>query len=384
MIDIPRTIFQEEHEIFRQSVRRFIEAEIAPHHDDWERAGEVPAEVWKKVGDAGILCPAMSDDFGGGGGDFLHSSVVIEELARVGATGPCFALHSDVIAPYLINFGSEQLKQKWLPKMAAGIAPGAIAMTEPGGGSDVQSIATRAVRDGNDWVLNGQKVYISNARPAAFIIVACKTGDEISGGKGLSLILVETDRPGFDYGRRFEKIGSHAQDLSELFFNECRIPAENLIGNEGEGFFHLMKMLPQERLVQAVRAVSSCEAMLEWTIEFVKTRKAFGRPIAGFQNTSFRLAELYSDILAQRVLVDRCLELHIAGNMGTTLAAALKMTTTELQGRVADACLQMFGAAGYMKETPIARAFIDARQTRIAGGTVEIMKHIVGRALLKD
>lgn len=379
---IPRKIFGEEHGIFRASVRRFVETEIAPFHDSWEVAGGVPASAWQNAGAAGVLCCAVPERYGGGGGDFLHSAIVIEELARVGASGPCFALHSDVVAPYVFEFGSDDLRERWLPEMAAGTAPGAIAMTEPGGGSDLQSIRTTARLHCDEWVIDGQKTYISNARGAAFVIVACRTGAP-ERGRELSLILVEKDRPGFELGRRFEKVGCKAQDLSELFFTGCRVPAGNVIGEIGGGFRHLTSMLPQERLVQAVRAVAASEAMLEWTVEYVRQRQAFGKKLSDFQNTSFRLAEIKAEILAQRTFVDRCLELHLAGEMDATLAAAVKMTTCETQGRVADTCLQLFGASGFMWETPIARAYADARQARIAGGTVEIMKLIIGRQLLR-
>jgi acyl-CoA dehydrogenase len=383
MRSIPRAIYREEHTIYRDSVRRFVETHVAPRHASWEAAGEVPTDAWRRAGEAGILCCAVDAEYGGGGGDFLHSAIVIEELARVGASGPCFALHSDVVSPYIVHFGSEPLKRRWLPAMGDGSAPGAIAMSEPDGGSDLQAISTVAVPDGGSYVINGQKVWISNARCARFVIVACKTGGK-QRGTGISLILVEKDRPGFSMGRRFEKIGCRAQDLSELFFNDCRVPATNLIGEEGGGFAHIMAMLPQERLVQAVRAVAACEAMLEWTIDHVKQRNVFGRRLADMQNTSFTLAGLHAEVVAQRTLVDRCLELHVAGQMDTNLSAIAKMSTCELQGRVADACLQFFGAAGFLWETPIARAFVDARQARIAGGTVEIMKLIVGRELLRD
>lgn len=375
---IARTIFDQEHDIFRRSVAHFVEAELVPKHADWEHAGQVPREVWRKAGEAGLLLCAVAEEFGGAGGNFLHSAVVIEELARAGITGPSFALHSDVVAPYLVSYGSSEQKRRWLPDMALGAAPGAIAMTEPNAGSDLQAIRTTVRRDGGQLVINGSKTYISNARGAAFVIVACKDANG-----GLSLVLVETNTPGFRLGRRFDKIGCKAQDLSELFFDDCRVSADNLIGKAGQGMHQLMQMLPQERLLQAVRAVAAAEAMLEWTVDHVRDRQAFGRPLAGFQAIGFKLAELHAEILAQRVLVDRCLMIHVDEGLDGALAASLKMSTCEMQGRVADACLQMFGAAGYMWETPIARAFADARQARIAGGTVEIMKVIVSRALLK-
>lgn len=377
---IPRTIFDEEHRIFRQTVRRVIAREVVPHHDVWERAGVVPSIAWQTAGRAGLLLCAIDEAQGGGGGNFLHSAIVIEELARVGATGPCFALHSDVVAPYLSHFASDNLKAKWLPRMGDGSAPGAIAMTEPDSGSDLRSMRTALRREGDMLIIDGSKCYISNVRGAAFVIVVCQDREK----GGLSIVLVETDRPGFRLGRLFEKIGSHAQDLSELYFADCRVPAQNLVGVAGEGMHHLMRMLPQERLVQAVRAVAAAEAMLEWTLEHVRARHVFGRPLAELQSVGFGLAERHAEIMAQRVLVDRCLELHLRGEMSGALAASVKMSSCEMQGRVADACLQLFGAAGYLRETPIARAFTDARQTRIAGGAVDIMKLVVSRHLLAD
>jgi len=375
---IERTLFNEEHELFRRSVRRFVETEVAPNHMKWEDAGVVPKEAWLKAGEAGVLCCAIPEEYGGMGGNFLHSAIVIEELARTGSNGPCFPLHSDIVSPYLHHHGSEELKKKWLPRMATGEVRSAVGMTEPSGGSDLQNIRTNAKRDGDDYVINGQKVFISNAQGADFIIVACKT-DPTARAKGISLILVETDRPGFSRGRRLEKVGSHAQDLSELFFSNCRVPVTNLVGTENRGFYHLMQELGQERLVQAVKAVASAEAMLNWTIEYTSQRDAFGKKVADFQNTQFVLADLYSQILLCRVFVDRCLALHIEGKLDGPLAAVAKMTSAEMQGRVADACLQLHGGWGYMREMAIGRAWVDARQARLAGGSIEIMKLIIAK-----
>jgi acyl-CoA dehydrogenase len=377
---IPRTIFTEEHEMFRDSVRRFVEREVAPHYAQWEKDARVPREVWLKAGAAGLLLCDAPEEYGGQGGDFRHSVIVMEELGLVGATGVFFSLHSDIVAPYIVKYGAEQLKRQWLHRMASGAAIGAIAMTEPSAGSDLQAIRTTAVRDGDDYVISGQKVFISNGQTADLVIVACKT-DPSQGAKGMSLIVVETDRPGFRRGRQLKKIGMHAQDTSELFFDGVRVPAANILASEGQGFALLMNELSQERLTQAVRAVTACEAALGWTIDYVTQRKAFGKPIAAFQNTQFKLADLKAKIVAQRVLVDRCIELHLDKKFDSVDAAMAKMTTTELQAEVVDECLQLHGGYGYMTEYPIARAFADARFTRIAGGSIEVMKTIIARSL---
>ncbi len=378
---IPRTLFSPEHDLFRETVRRFVENEITPHHAKWEKAGEVPRELWRKAGETGLLCPNVPEEYGGMGGDFLHSAIMMEEMARAGATGPTFYLHSDIVAPYFVDFGTEEQKRKWLPKMATGEVVVAVGMTEPSSGSDLQGMRTTAVRDGDEYVINGQKVFITNGTTADVLVLACKT-DPKAGGKGVSLILVETDRKGFERGRRLEKIGCKAQDTAELFFANLRVPVTNLLGQEGRGFIHLMTQLTQERLIQAIRAVAASEAMLQWTIEYVSQRQMFGQTLADFQNTQFKLAEMHSEILGQRVLVDRCIELHLHGKLDPVDAASAKMITTETQGKVADQCLQLFGGWGFMWEYPIARAYADARMTRIGGGATEVMKQIIGRSLL--
>ncbi|MBL8386017.1 MAG: acyl-CoA dehydrogenase family protein [Burkholderiales bacterium] len=378
---IPRTIFTSEHEAFRDTVRRFVAEQVMPHHAQWEQAGQVPRSLWRQAAALGLLCCNVPEVYGGMGGDFLHSAILVEEFARAGATGPTFYLHSDIVAPYLVEFGSEAQKRRWLPKMAAGEAIGALGMSEPSGGSDVQAMRTQAVRDGDDYVINGQKVFITNGHSADLLLLACKT-DPKARAKGVSLILVETDRPGFTRGRRLEKIGCKAQDTAELFFSDLRVPAENLLGGEGNGFAMLMTQLAQERLIQGIRAIASSEAAIAWTVDYVAGRDMFGQKLGDFQNTRFQLAELHAEVLAQRVFVDRCIELHMTGALDATDAAALKLTTTELQGRVMDRCLQFFGGWGYMWEYPIARAFADARMCRIGGGTAEVMKQIIGNALL--
>lgn len=379
---IARRLFSEEHEIFRDSVRRFVEREIVPGHAAWEEAGCVPRTVWQRAGQAGLLCCCVPEVYGGSGGSFLHSAVVIEELARVGATGPAFALHSDMVAPYLLHYGTEEQKRRWLPPMARGEVLASIAMTEPSGGSDLQSMRTTAVRRGDEYRLSGQKVFITNAQHADLVVVACKT-DAAARASGISLLLVEGSTPGFRRGRRLQKIGCKASDTLELFFDDAPVAIGNLLGGaEGQGFRQLMATLAQERLVQAVRAVAAAEAALSWTIDYTSQRKAFGRAIAEFQNTQFTLAELHAQIVTQRVLVDRCIELHLEGRLDAVDAAIAKMTTTEMQGVVMDRCLQLFGGWGYMWELPIARAYVDARMTRIAGGSVEMMKHIIAKSLL--
>ena len=379
-----RSIFGPDHEMFRDQVRRFVETEIVPHHDQWEKDGRVSRDAWLKAGEAGLLCAAMPEEYGGAGADFLFSMVVLEELARVGAMGPGFSLHSDIVAPYLLQYGSEPVKAEWLPKMARGEAIGSIGMTEPAAGSDVQGIKTTAIRDGDAFVINGQKVFISNGGNCDLIVLACKT-DPRQGAKGTSLILVPADTPGFRKGNKLlEKVGWKAQDTAELFFDDVRVPAENLLGAEGRGFYQLMEQLPQERLLQCVRAVSALEAALEWTVEHVTGRKAFGKTIADFQNTRFKLAECKAEVTMLRVFVDKCLEMHAAGELDAADAAIGKMLTSEALCNRLDDLMQMHGGYGYMWEYPIARAWADARVGRIAGGTGEIMREIIGRSLLGD
>lgn len=378
---IPRTLFSADHELFRDQARRFIDTEIMPHHAGWEADGIVPRAAWLKAGAAGLLCTEVPDEYGGGGGDFLFGAVMIEEMARAGATGPTFYLHSDIVAPYLVHYGTEEQKRRWLPRMATGEVITALGMTEPSGGSDVQAMRTTAIRDGDDYVINGQKVFITAGFNADLVVLACKT-DPKARAKGVSLILVETDRPGFQRGRRLEKIGCKGQDTAELFFADLRVPVSNLLGEEGRGFYQLMKELAQERLVQAIRAVASSEAALEWTVDYTQQRKMFGQTLADFQNTQFKLAEMKAELVMQRVFVDRCIALHLDGALDAVDAAMLKLVSTEMQGRVMDQCLQFFGGWGYMTEYPIARAFVDARLGRIGGGSVEVMKQIIARSMM--
>ncbi|MEM7191012.1 MAG: acyl-CoA dehydrogenase family protein [Pseudomonadota bacterium] len=379
---IPRTIFSEEHEMFRDSVRRFVEAEIVPHHAEWEKDGAVSRELWLKAGEAGLLCPSVPEEYGGAGGDFLMTVIVAEELARVGATGPGFALHSEIVAPYIVHYGSEDQKREWLPRMARGEVIGAIAMTEPSAGSDLQRIRTSAKMDGNSYVLNGQKVFITNGYTADLVITAAKT-DPTEGARGISLILVPGDTDGFERGRNLEKVGWHAQDTAELFYTDVRVPATNLLGgDEGRGFIQLVQQLPQERLLSALRSASVIEAALDWTVAYTSDRQAFGRPVIGFQNTRFKLAEVKAQAAMMRTFIDRCIELHIdGGGLTADDAAMAKLNSTEMMCQVLDDCLQLHGGMGYMWETPIARAWADNRMARIAGGTSEVMKEIIGRTL---
>jgi len=373
-------LFREEHALFRETARRFVEAEVAPHHARWEQQGVVDREVWRKAGEAGLLLTNIPEEYGGGGADFLTSVVMIEEMMRHVYSGPGFRLHSDIVAPYILHYGSEDLKREWLPRMARGEVVTAIAMTEPGTGSDLQGVRTTAVRDGNHYVINGQKTFITNGQLADLIVVVCKT-DPSAGAKGTSLILVEADRAGFARGRNLDKIGLKAQDTSELFFDEVRVPITNLLGEENQGFRYLMQELPQERLLIAISSVTVIEAALQWTIDYTRERKAFGRAIADFQNTRFRLAEVKTEATVARVFLNDCLAKHLKGELDVPTAAMAKWWLSELMGRVVDTCLQLHGGYGYMTEFPIARAYADARVHRIYGGTTEIMKEIIARSL---
>jgi acyl-CoA dehydrogenase len=367
---------------YRDTVKRFVAEEIAPFHLQWENDGIVPRELWRKAGAVGLLCPNLPEEYGGGGADFSFSTIVIEELARAGASGPSFGLHSDIIVPYIQHYGSAAQKKKWLPKMASGEVIGAIAMTEPGAGSDLAGITTRAVRDGDDYVVTGQKTFISNGQLADLVIVVAKT-DPTRGAKGVSLILVEGDRPGFVRGKNLEKVGKHAQDTSELFFDSVRVPASNLLGEEGQGFGFLMSQLPQERLTIAIGAVAAAEAAIEQTLAYVQERQAFGQPLSNLQHVRFELTELHTETTIGRVFLDYCVALHLEKKLDSATASMAKYWLSELQGRVLDRCVQLHGGYGYMRETPVARAWADARVQRIYGGTTEIMKEIISRKLFE-
>jgi acyl-CoA dehydrogenase len=377
---IPRTIFAEEHHIFRAQCRSLFEKEFAPFHAQWEREGIVPHGVWKLMGDAGLLCTSVPEDHEGLGADKLTAVVMLEEFSDLGLTGMAlnFAMHSEIVTPYLLKYGSPQQKARWLPAMISGERIGALAMTEPVAGSDLQRMRTVARREGDGFRLNGQKTFISNGQHTNLTIVAAKT-DPAEGAKGISLFLVEGERVGYSKGRNLEKIGLHSADTSELFFDDVRIPAENLIGDEGQGFRYLMQELPWERLQLAIVAVAACEAALRWTIDYCRERQAFGRSIASFQNTQFKLAELRTETQVARVFVDRCIGLSLDGKLDVETAAMAKYWTTDLQCKVVDECLQLHGGYGYMRDYAIGRAFVDARAQRIYGGTNEIMKEIISR-----
>jgi alkylation response protein AidB-like acyl-CoA dehydrogenase len=377
---LQRPLFTAEHDLFREQVRRFIEREVVPHHARWEAEGIVPRSVWRAAGEAGLLCPAIPEAYGGGGGSRLHSAVLIEEVARAGVSGIGFGLHSDIVAPYILAYGSEEQKRRWLPPMARGEVIGAIAMTEPGAGSDLQAVRATALRDGEELVTNGQKTFITNGQNADLVIVVAKT-DPSAGAKGTSLVLVETDRAGFKRGRNLEKIGMKAQDTSELFFDGVRVPASNILGGEGKGFILLMQELAWERMQIAIGAAAGAEAALQWTLDYTKERKAFGQRVIDFQHNRFRLAEWKTQTQVMRVFVDRLMDELLRGQLDAATAAMAKYWTTDLHCRLLDDCLQMFGGFGYMWEYPIARAYADARVSRIYGGTNEIMKEIVSRTL---
>ncbi|MGQ0503302.1 MAG: acyl-CoA dehydrogenase family protein [Panacagrimonas sp.] len=375
-----RHLFREEHELFRVSVRKFIEREIAPFHKQWEVDGIVPRELWKKAGEAGMLCCTVPEEYGGLGLDYLFDVVVFEEMARSGYTGPGFLVHCDLVATYIKSFGSEQQKRQWLPKMVAGEAIGSLGMTEPHAGSDLKAIRTRAVRDGDDFVINGQKVFISNGQLCDVIVLATKT-DSSQGAKGVTLFLVDASLPGFVRGKNLEKLGMKGQDTSELFFENLRVPASAMLGKEGEGFKLMMTKLAQERLAQAIRSAVVAETVIQWTVEYTAQRKAFGKTIADFQNTQFKLAELQTEAVIGRVFTDRCIERFMNGELSEVDAAMAKMWLSNLHCKVVDECLQLFGGWGYMWEYPIARAYADARIVKIAGGSIEVMKQIIGRSM---
>jgi acyl-CoA dehydrogenase len=379
---IPRTLFGEEHTIFRDQCRALFESAFVAQHEQWERDGIVDRSAWQTMADAELLCPTVPEVYGGIGTDRLMSVVMLEELTDLGLSGMAlnFSMHSEIVTTYLLHHASEEQKRLFLPQLVKGEQIGALAMTEPGAGSDLQAIRTTARRDGDDYVINGQKVFISNGQHAGLVVVAAKTSRD-PGARGISLILVEAERNGFRRGRNLEKIGLHSADTSELFFDDVRVPAANLLGREGEGFKLLMQELPWERMQLAVVAVSACEAALRWTIAYVNQRQAFGKPIGMLQHIRFRLAELKTETQLARVFVDRCLELVLEDKLDVDTAAMAKYWTTDLQCKVMDECVQLHGGYGYMREYPIARAFVDARAQRIYGGTNEIMKELISRNL---
>ena len=382
---IERTLFQPDHQAFADSFRRFIDKEVTPHHAAWEDQGYVAREVWSQAGANGFLCMSLPEEYGGAGADKLYSVAQMEELARAGTTGIGFGLHSEIVAPYILHYGTEAQKQKYLPQMASGAVVGAIAMSEPAAGSDLQGIKTTAIKsaDGSHYVLNGSNTFITNGWHADLVIVVAKT-DPAAGAKGTSLLLVERGMPGFEKGQRLKKMGMKAQDTSELFFNDVQVPVDNLLGGpamEGRGFICLMEQLPWERLQIAITAVAAAQAAIDWTLDYVKQRKVFGQSVASFQNTRHTLAELQTQVQVARVFVDKCCELIVRDQLDTETASMAKYWTTDLQCKVMDECVQLFGGYGYMWEYPITRAYADARVQRIYGGTNEIMKEVIARAM---
>jgi acyl-CoA dehydrogenase len=361
---------------------KFLEAEIAPHYEAFEKAEIVDRASWEKAGANGLLCASMPEDYGGAGGTYAHESAIIEAISHVGVDGFGIALHNSIVAPYIAHYGSDEQKQKWLPKMASGELIGAIAMTEPGAGSDLQGVKTRAEKDGNHYRINGSKTFITNGQLANLIIVVAKTDPE-KGAKGTSLIVVETDEvEGFKRGRNLDKIGLKSNDTSELFFSDMRVPTANLLGHEeGQGFVQLMQQLPQERLQIGGSAIAMAERALALTIDYVKERGAFGRKVIDFQNTQFKLAELKTEVTIGRVFYNDCVARHVDGGLDPVTASMAKYWLSDLQGKVVDECLQLHGGYGYMNEYPIARMYRDARVQRIYGGTNEIMKLLIGRSL---
>jgi len=380
-VNVNRKVFREDHEMFRATVRRFLEKECAPNMTAWREAGRVDREVWRKAGQEGLLCPMLPTEYGGGGGDFGHSAVMAEEMARLGITGVSFSMHSDIIAPYIFRLGTEEQKRKWLPRAASGDTMLAIAMTEPGTGSDLKNVRTTARREGDEYVINGAKTFISNGLQCDLVIVVCKTDPNATGSKAMSLILVEADRPGFRRGRKLEKAGQHAADTAELFFDDVRVPIDNLLGGEGKGMYALMEELPQERLCIAVGAAAILETNLEHTIRYVKDRKAFGNTVWDFQNTKFKLADIKAQAVAVRTLIDYYLSEHMRRRLTLEEAAIAKLFATETLGTALDTMVQLHGGYGYMLEYPVSRAFVDSRVNRIFGGTSEIQRELISRKL---
>lgn len=377
-----RPVYDEEHALFRDAVRGFIKAEITPHFERWEQDGVVDRRYWEAGGEAGLLCAQIPEAYGGPGGDFRHNAVVIEEIAYAGCAGPAtnYSVHSDVCAGYLLSAGTEPQKQHWLPRMVAGQVVCAVAMTEPGTGSDLQAVKTRAVREGDTYRINGSKTFISNGQHCDLVIVVARTSDT-PGAKGISLILVETDRPGFRRGRKLHKLGHLSSDTSEMFFDDVVVPVSNLMGGEGTGFATLMNELPQERLIISVQSMAAAQKAFDITCEYVRSRSAFGKPIADFQNTRYRLADLKADLLVGWSFVDQCLARHVRHELTPLEASTAKLWCSEMHGRVVDYCLQLHGGYGFMREYEICRLYADARVQRIYGGTSEIMRELISRNL---
>ncbi|XAH21535.1 acyl-CoA dehydrogenase family protein [Xylophilus sp. GW821-FHT01B05] len=375
-----RQIYTPEHELFRDNVRRFLRREVAPHIERWEARGGFEHGLFATAGEAGLLCPTVPEAFGGPGADLLYSAIVLEEAAPYSNFGLSLTMHSEIVTNYLLHFGSEQLKTRYLPRMVSGLAVGALAMTEPGAGSDVKAVRTTAVRQGDHYLLSGAKTFISNGTVCDLVIVVAKT-DPAAGAKGVSLLVVEAGLPGFTKGQPLQKMGLKSQDTGELFFDRVRVPVENLLGEENMGFSYLMKELPWERLQIAISAVAAAESAYRLTVAYVRERRAFGQTVMDFQNTRFVLAELKTEIALGQTFVDRCIERLLQGDLDAQAASMAKYWCSDMQGRVVDACVQLHGGYGFMAEYPIARAYVDARAQRIYGGTNEIMKELIGRDL---
>jgi alkylation response protein AidB-like acyl-CoA dehydrogenase len=376
-----RDLFEPEHESFRQTVRTFFEKEVVPFHDQWEKDGAVPRDVWLKAGEAGLLCFDVPEEYGGPGvPDFRYNQVLSEEQTLSGASGPGFSVHTDIIVPYLVSLGTAEQRQRWLPGCVSGEIVTAIAMTEPGAGSDLQGIRTTAVDKGDHYVVNGSKTFISNGILSDLVIVVAKT-DPDAGHKGISLLVVERGMAGFERGRNLAKVGLKAQDTAELFFDDVVVPKQNLLGEEGEGFVYLMMNLPQERLAIAMQAAAACQGLADMCLRYAKEREAFGRPIGKFQHNRFLVAEMATEARIAQVFVDDCVRKHLAGQLDSTLASMAKWWTTELQNRMAGQAVQLHGGYGYMLEHPVAKAFVDSRISTIYGGTTEVQKEIIGRSL---
>ncbi|MGD9861234.1 acyl-CoA dehydrogenase [Marinobacterium iners] len=373
----------EELDLFREMVLRALEREVAPHYEQWEREGITPRALWNTLGEAGLLCVDAPEDHGGCGVPFEYSVMLVTEMARLGygALATNVMVHSDIVAPYIAHIGNDEQKNRWLPGMVSGDVVGAIAMTEPGAGSDLAALRTTAVLDGDEYVINGSKTFITNGQHADMVIVAAKT-DPAAGAKGVSLFLVDTTLPGYGKGRNLEKIGQHSGDTSELFFENMRVPKSALLGEEGKGFMYLMKELPRERLVIGAIGVGAARGSLDMTIQYADERTLFGQKLKELQNTRFRIAEMETDYRVNKAFIDQCISEYSRGELDAATASMAKYTATEMQCRVADGCLQLFGGYGYTTEYPISRAFIDARVQRIYGGTSEVMKEVIARSVL--
>lgn len=378
---LPRKLFNQEHEAFRDTVRKFYEKEVAPHTEKFESQQHVDRHLWNQAGELGLLCCTMPEEYGGSGVDRLYSMILIEEQAYAMDSATGFSLHSDIVANYILNFGNENQKRYWLPRMATGECVTAIAMTEPGTGSDLQAVRTTAELDGDEYIINGSKIFITNGFLCDMVIVVCKTGDSEKGSANLSLIMVEADRLGFSKGKPLNKVGMKGQDTCELFFQDVRVPKTNLLGVEGMGFIMLMKELAWERMLVAIISQSGAEAAFAHTVAYTKERKAFGKSISHFQNTRFKLAELRTEIDFCRAYLDRCMELQLNQQLSIEAAAAAKYKISDMYSKVVDECLQLHGGYGYMLEYPIARAYLDNRANRIYAGTNEIMKELISRGL---